>query len=298
MGDVFYDDVGFSILTFGDGDETNALPFRVTSYSIAEYWMVADMVDPADPLLQTIGIRKTYFGAGPFTVLAPNCCRIGNLNQRANIDYFLEMDVYATNGNQSPIATQVPIVVAVEEGSNATFPVPAIDGDGDVLQWRFASDREAIGFGISNPPPDTYPPNNPNPNQGSPPKMRIDPNTGIVTWNTLGLNTTNLWTVQFMVEDWTAHPSQGGTRKGKVPVDFLLRILPRTGQIPVCHIEPMGDIVVTLGTPVTFTISGTDSDPGEVVTIQVSGLPADATMTPILLMSGVSGLSSVFNTRG
>lgn len=212
-GDVFYDMIGGTFLAFDVGvgaDVTGILPFRVTSYSVAEDWFVAEMIDPDDPLLQTVGLKHRYTGSGPFTILAPNGNRIGNLNNRPGLQYHLSTTVDVQSGNSSPVATQVPIIVAVDQGATATFPVPAVDSDLDYLQWRFASDFEAIGKGSLIPPPNTYPPNTPSGTNGAPADMSINPNTGIVTWNTLGKDTENFYTVQFIVEDWTAPPAQGG----------------------------------------------------------------------------------------
>jgi hypothetical protein len=79
-----------------------------------------------------------------------------------------------------------------------------------------------------------------------------------------------------------------------VPVDFLLKIIPPTGSPPVCEIVPPEDIVVPVGTPVSFDVIGTDPDVGEVLYMVTAGLPDGATMTPDLPMSGPSGMTSTF----
>ena len=298
-GDLFYDFVGFTFLTFGENDAvTGILPFKVTSYSVAEDWIVAEMIDPDDPLLETVGLKYRYTGPGPFTILAPNARRIDNLNNRPGRAYHLSTTVNLQSGNSSPVATQVPIVVAVDQGATATFPVPAVDSDLDYLQWRFASDQEAIGLGSSTPPPNTYPPNTPSASNGAPADMSINPNTGIVTWNTLGKDTGNFYTVQFIVEDWTAPPSQGGVLKNKIPVDFLLKVRPRSGSLPVsCGFDPMQitTILAEVGSPITFDVSATDADPGEQLTFTTAGLPSSATLTPALPFTGPSGSTVTFS---
>jgi hypothetical protein len=163
-------------------------------------------------------------------------------------------------------------IVSVAENSAATFLVPAADANGDRLRWRISTDAEAGGG-------------------PSPPNMAINPDTGQVTWNNVGLSQSGFWTVQVIIEDLDAN----GNIKTQNPVDFLLRIIPVTSAPPVCAITPSGPLVAPLGTPVSFVVTGTDPDTGATLELNTSGLPIGATMTPGLPATGTSGLQSTFN---
>ena len=113
-----------------------------------------------------------------------------------------------------------------------------------------------------------------------------------MTWNTVGLNQSNPWTAQVVIEDLDGN----GNVKSKTPVDFLLQIVPSTGNNPpTCSITPSGPFSVEPGQTVSFTVTGQDADPGDTITLNTGGLPPGATMTPSLPVSGPSGTSSVFD---
>ncbi len=65
---------------------------------------------------------------------------------------------------------------------------------------------------------------------------------------------------------------------------------------PTCQITPPGPFVLNEGDPLTFTIFGADLNPTDNITLDVSGLPGGATMTPPLPLTGpASGVSSTFD---
>lgn len=67
---------------------------------------------------------------------------------------------------------------------------------------------------------------------------------------------------------------------------------------PVCTITPATSFIITEGDALTFEVTGTDPDPGDVLSLNLftgNVLPPGATMTPSLPITGGSGLSSTFN---
>lgn len=271
LGDVFND--GHTLFAFGDATSTPVLRFRCTAFSVTEDWIVGEVLQPAT---DTANLRHTYAGAGPFEAGINDCCRVEAtaLNNRANGSYRSLTSVTPLSGNRSPVSTLVPII-NVPVGPAVTFTIPASDPDGDRIRFRLATDAEAGGC-------------------CAPPNLAIDPNTGIMTWNDVGLDTTRFWTVQVIVEDLDG----AGAVKSRIPVDFLLKITPVTiiQVAPVCAITPPGPFTVTAGTPITFTVCGTDSNATDQITINSGGLPGGATMTPSLPVSGpASGVCSTFN---
>ena len=300
IGDAVQENVGPTVLFFGDGDSTIPLFFRVTAVSLTEDWFLGEAVD--GPLATEFGIVHSYANApappgpaGPFIAFLRGigspiplpdtnpaaCCRIAdpanpqpgeeNLANRAGLAYPLQTLVFPTSGNSSPVSTMVPIVV-VPPSATATFTVPAVDPDGDAITWRLSTDEEAGG-------------------PMHPPGISIDPTTGVVTWNNLGLEQApTFWTTQFVIED---HDTTGAV-KTKTPVDFLLLIRPQVDNLPTCAISPGGPLSATVGNMLSFTVTGTDVDPNDMVTLNVGAIPSGATLTPALPVTGASPQSSVF----
>ena len=63
---------------------------------------------------------------------------------------------------------------------------------------------------------------------------------------------------------------------------------------PSCSVNPGDNIQVFAGNLTSFTVTGTDPDPDEVLTLSVSGLPSGASMNPPLPVSGPPPVSSTF----
>jgi VCBS repeat-containing protein len=257
-----------TILVFGDGGQAN-ISITVTSYSATEDWFVGEMT-----------INRTYAGAGPYTASVSSCCRISNLNNGADGNFRYETLVRPLSLNRSPVSA-LPPVVSMSVSANSSFTLVASDADGDPLRYRLATAAE---MGVSNPS-----------------GLAINATTGIVTWNTVGLNQSNFWAAQFVVEDL----DQSGNVKSKTPVDVLIKLVQSIGTPPACHINDSTSnysTTVSAGSPMTFTVKGTDADidpgtgqPNTPVTLNVSGLPVGATMTPSLLLTAPSPVVSVFN---
>jgi len=274
-GAIILETQGPTMLNFGDGQNTGTLRFIITAHSVAENWVIGEALNPGT---NNVGVRHTYANpGGSFTAFLANvntaaCCRLTTLNNRPNGNYPLQTVVQPASGNTSPVSSMVPIVI-VPPSNNATFLVPGADADFDPLKFRMSTDAEAGG--------------------GShPPNISIDALTGLVHWNNLGLNQTNFWTTQVVIEDLTA----GGAVKTKAPVDFLLKIQPQIGALPQCSFDPPGPYTAQAGQPFTFTVTGTDADPADLVTLHNGGMPPGASLTPGLPVTGPSsGVSTVFN---
>lgn len=270
IGDVITEIVGATTFFFGDGQTTSTLQYRITAFSAEENWIVGEALQPGTALA---GLRHTYAGAGPYSNVGINsCCRLSTLNNRFEDNYILDGRVTPMDGNRSPVAALVPIV-SVGSSTAATFQVPATDPDGDRLRWRLSTQAEAGGG-------------------DHPPGIAVDPDTGWVTWNNVTLDTANFWTAQIVIEDLDGN----GRVKSKTPVDFLLQITgDPPGSAPDCIVSPPGPFDVAPNTPISFTVTGIDSDKDAVVTLNSSGLPSGASTLPSLPTSGPSGVRVTFN---
>jgi hypothetical protein len=275
-GAIILETQGPTMLNFGDGTNTGTLRFIITSHSVAENWVIGEALNPGG---NNVGVRHTYANpGGTFTAFLANvsasaCCRLSTLNNRPDGPYPLQSIVKPASGNHSPVSSMVPIVI-VPPSADATFLVPGADADFDPLQYRMSTLAEAGGG-------------------PHPPNISVEPLTGLVHWNNIGLNQTNFWTTQVVVEDLTA---PGGAVVSKTPVDFLLKIQPQIGSLPACSFNPPGPYTTYSGQPFTFTVTGTDADPADLVTLHSGGMPPGATLTPPLPVTGPSsGVSTVFN---
>ena len=271
VGDIFTESQGATSLLYGDGGSTGTLQFRVIALSAPDDYVIGEALQPGTT---NAGILHTYVGAGPFLNAGINtCCRVSSLINRTG-QYALLTNVSPLAGNSSPVSTLVPIVT-VTQGPASTFAVPASDPNGDGLRFRFATNAEA---GDASAPP--------------PPGMTINPNSGVVTWNTVGLSTTGLYTQQVIIEDLDG----AGAVKTMSIVDFLLKIDVSSGTPPTMTINPAGPFNVAPGTPIAFNVSGADTDGGATVTLNTGGLPGGATMNPVLPISGAGnpGVNSNF----
>ena len=277
-GQIITETQGPTQLNFGDGTHTPTLRFILTAHSVSENWVIGEALNPG---FNDVGIRHTYANPeGTFTAFladinVESCCRIlaPQLNNRANGPYPLQTIVRPSSGNRSPVSSLVPIVI-VPPSNDATFLVPGADANGDPLQFRMSTTAEAGGG-------------------PHPPNISVESATGVVHWNNLGLNQANFWTTQVVIEDLTG---PGGTVKSKTPVDFLLKIQPQIGSLPSCSFSPVGPYTAVAGQPFTFTFTGTDADPADLITLHSGGMPPGATLTPPLPVTGpASGVSTVFN---
>jgi hypothetical protein len=267
-------DSHFEGFDFGDGS-FGTLSMSVTSYSVAGDWFIAEG-----------DISHTYSGALSSRAGIFTCCRINgtggnNLNNRSDANYYFGVTVDPFTAGSSPHSSISPII-GVPEGSSVLILVPTTDVDGDDLNFRFATESEATGGGGNN----------------NPPNMTINSSTGTITWDNDGLNQTNFWTTQVVVEQLDGD----GNVTGSEVIDFLLKIQEAgdntTPEIAVTDESDGtddGTISVVFGTTITFDVTGSDVDEDDVVELSTSGIPSGASMSPSLPAAGESPQSSSFS---
>jgi hypothetical protein len=212
VGDILYEYEGDegTHLNFGDGNQTPSLRF------------VVDVVDVANDIVRTValepstdnpGIPHTYSNtASPITAYVEGCCRMTteHLNNRVLDPFKLETRI-TFDGNNSPIATMPLPIIKLCEGTTSTFIVSAVDPDGNPIRYRLSTDAEAtacVSCDADNASPSGLT------------SASINPVTGVVTWNTVGLASSKFYTVQLMAEDFDG----SGNVRSRTPIDFLLKI--------------------------------------------------------------------------
>jgi hypothetical protein len=260
-------------LCFGDSQCTGNLYLTVTAVDPVNNWMSGVMgVSPG----QTT-IPHTYAAAGSYLAFSEQCCRIGVSFPNAHINnpdemFRVEARVPVGGADSSPVSALPPIVFC-QYNAVCAFQVPGTDPNGDQLFFRLATAAEAGG---------TF---------NQPPGAMVS-STGLYTWNTTGVTLgpagyNTLYSTQVVIEE----RNLAGMVIGKVAVDFLIQLVtgpvgtpPRFDHPPT---PPCGTtFTVNAGANLSFTVQASDADTGDVVTLNVAGLPPGATMSPPLPTSG------------
>lgn len=296
IGDVFLETIGGTVFSPGDGS-TIASPYgpllyEVSSIDPANNNLFGDALDPASLPAVNTTISHTYPSTGNFTAFAESCCRISSLvfpNAHINNpdgEYRIETVVNVGGTNSSPVSA-LPPIVNCPINAVCSFQVPGSDPNGDPLRFRLSTSAEAGGAGSFVQP---GPPQAPNAASIS--------SSGLYTWNTTGATLgptgyNTLYSTQIMIEDLDAQ----GNPKSKTPVDFFIQLVPSIG-VPPQFVSPTPTCgstqTVAPGNTLSFTVKASDADSGDSVSLNATGLPAGATMTPSLPTSA-NPVSSVFS---
>lgn len=298
VGDVIREDIGDTRFFFGDGSPsvgsgtTGGLFYLVTAIDPANNWTYGRALDTASlPTIDTT-IQHTYT-PGTWTARIDSCCRISpavapnaHIN---NPDEPYKVEAVVSIGlNNASATTALPSIVICTQNTACSFLVPATDPDNDTLRFRLATASEADGGAFTQPgPPD------------APGGASIDPDTGVYTWNTTGatlgpVNFNTLYSTQVIIEE---RDPVTDALKGRVAVDFFIQLVPDVSDPPVFSLpacDAPDPVVLPTGVPASFTVSASDPDAGDTVTLNVAGLPAGASMTPPLPTNG-NPVSSVFS---
>jgi hypothetical protein len=198
----------------------------------------------------------------PWTAAIQSCCRTSFEINNPDGNYRVQTLVETASGNASPVSSLVPIV-GCPVGQICNFTVPANDSStNSYLTWRMSTSTEA-GPGFSQPT-----------------GISIDPNTGLITWDSgaIGASLGQLYSTQVTIEERHLETDELIT---SVAIDFLIRIS-EGGPPPVCSIDPATSYIVDVGEPLSFSVTGTTPNTNETVTLNSGGLPPGATMTPSL----------------
>ncbi|MDQ3021660.1 MAG: T9SS type A sorting domain-containing protein [Bacteroidota bacterium] len=284
VGDVFNETIGATRLIFGDGTQTPTLRYRVIAVDAVANFLIARALQPGNDAKETI--TKDYSGVtapGPYLAEINSGSRTAVEINHPSAGYRVSTLIHRDNCNNSPISS-LPVILNLIQSPNTQFQVPGLNTDpSKVLRWRYATVAE---MGVTG--------SNPFPAFGG--AASIDPNTGVVTWNTSAGIVGGLYSTQVIIEqrDLTTD-----TVKTRVAVDWLSRILPPcpdTSQpvfvlptTPTCGFTDTSNV----GVPISFTVQATDNFSGP-ITLNATGLPPGATTNPVLPTTG-NPVSTVFN---
>ncbi|MBB6609490.1 T9SS type A sorting domain-containing protein [Pontibacter sp. Tf4] len=250
---AFYAEVGQTVnpgdFNFGDGTAAS-IPLKVTAVNKVDDWMYGEAI-----------ITKTYPSAGNYKASFTGCCRVSELKNNPEGSWNLQTIVTVGNSNSAPVATLPAIVNLPYGNANAAFQVPATDPDGDALTYRLAT-KEEMGGGVN------------------PSGLTVNATTGVITFSTAGKAAGELYNAAITVTD---------SRGASVTTDFVILITEQsTPPVFDYSITPAHQAVyqVAPGQEVKFTVKAQDSDAGDVIMLQATGLPADAALSPALPVNG------------
>ena len=294
VGDIVLESIGATRFNWGDGTQVSSplgsLLYKVTSIDPTNNWWFGLAIDPQSLPTVNTTLSHTYASPGNYTAFTDSCCRISRfdgVNEHINNPdgpYRVETVINVGTTNNSPVSALPPIVLC-PINSLCQFLIPAVDPDGDTLTFRLSNSLEASSGGFVQPGPPF------GPNAAS-----INSTTGLFSWNTTGA------TLASVSGDNTLYSAQVtiGDSSSKVAVDFLIQLVnadpdpptinPPPGSPPVCNTTQ----VASVGLTKTFDVVASDPDVGDVVTLNVVGLPSGATMNPSLPQSG-NPVSSKFS---
>lgn len=277
---------GFPSIDFGDGSTSAILFFIVTGVDVVNDWIEGLGVEfvPPGPLVIDTTIAHSYRSIGAHTATIAAGTRIPNEgvggisnhinNPLGGFRIWAEVVTGTSPINSGPISTQ-PFLQECPIGAVCTFPVPAIDPEGLALSYQMATAAEAGDPAFVQPGP----PSAPN-------AAAINGGTGQYTWDTTGAQlgapgSNTLYSTQVVVTD-----SEGQT----AVADFLIQLVPGRSLAPVITPGLPAACGVTLsvdaGRLVSFDVTASDPDVGDTVTLFTGRMPAEATMSPALPVTG------------
>ncbi|MEO8665347.1 MAG: T9SS type A sorting domain-containing protein, partial [Ignavibacteria bacterium] len=281
VGSVLTETIGNTILFFGDGTQTPVLQFKVISIDVLNNYLICRALQPGSTTKETITHR--YTAAGPSFLAQINSSARTLIEQNhPSGGYIVSALVYKGNCNNSPISS-LPVILFLPRRPSITFTVPAFISDTTkTIRFRYATVAEMGVTGVN--PPTAF---------GD--ASSIDPITGVVTWNTSTAILGGLYSCQIIIEE---RDIVTDTIKTRVAVDWLTQIQLDCPDVisPVFDSPPTPSCGFafgpTVGENLTFTVQASDNLTG--VTLNATGLPPGATMTPTLPITG-NPVSSVFS---
>jgi gliding motility-associated-like protein len=207
-----------------------------------------------------------------------------NIPGSVNIPFYVQTQLIispAYSTNSSPQLLQPPIDDGVV-GAVFIHNPNAFDPDGDSLSFELA---ECKGFGGNPIPTFFYPP--------ASNSFTLDAVTGDLVWDEP--MTVGEFNVAMIIREWRNIPGIGTLNIGYVTRDMQITIYPPVNEPPV--ITGAVDTCVEAGNLLAFTVTATDPNPLETVTMSATGGPFTLSSSPATFTSTPSqgGTTGDFN---
>jgi len=260
---------GTTTLNFGDGG-FQTICILVTAIDTVDDWffgMIVDCSTPPNSHLnpnQIVKITHTYAtpndGGVPWEAFWDSGNRIGfPLINSPNSGFRVEAEVNLVNSNTQSPKSVIPPIVDCPAGTLCQFVIPAVDVDGDDLEFSLSPLADSRI-------------------NSQPAGVSIDPNSGVVSWNTPAATIGDLYAVQFAINE-IQNP-----KIGRVVVDFFMRVA-STANTPPAFVDPTPATGTTFkipaNEPFSFDLKCTDPE-ATTTTIMGLSLPVGSTLTPAI----------------
>ena len=208
----------------------------------------------------------TFPGPAVYTVFFEDPNRNGgvvNIPGSVNIPFYVESQIVINpvlGYNNSPVLLQPPIDNGAI-GKIFIHNANAYDPDGDSLSYELIKCKGINGLDI---PGYFYP--------AASTSFTLDAVTGDLIWNTPTIQ--GEFNVAFLIREW-----RNGVNIGYVERDMQIDIVVTNDNPPV--INALNDICVTAGTLISQSVTATDPDAANMITLSATGSPLDTNFTPI-----------------
>lgn len=249
-------------LDFGDGNS-----YFPSFSDITDVFAGTDLAGEGYTIRRFV-VQHTYAAvdiasnSGQFLVVAESCCRIGSLVNAGDGDERIETRVDLNGNNQGSAVSNIPVILQLSVGQNNSLALGAADPDGDPVTCRMATSAESDIFSVASAGGND---------------VTVSPSC-VLSWDLTGTDVSNVsekYAVQIVIEESNRCSGQSC---GSVALDFIIELV--QGNPPSCSSDKPVNNTLYVGVPFTANFTGTDSDPGALLTVTSFGAPAGATLTP------------------
>lgn len=209
-------------------------------------------------------ITHTYSGPGNWLAgITRNCCRIGGIANASSGSFQVLAQI--NTAQLGGTTTTLPPLTQIVQGPNS-ITIPTVDPDSGPITCRLATPSES--------------------DINSYPSGLSVSSACVLTFDASAVPNMTRYAVQVIAE-------QGGL---KSPLDFMLEV--NAGLVnndpPVCTLDGAISNTVSVGQSFSIGMIGSDPD-GDSLTINHTGLPTGATLTPAAGTSGSSPMNGAFD---
>ncbi|MBX7144668.1 MAG: hypothetical protein K1X79_09480 [Oligoflexia bacterium] len=201
---------------------------------------------------------------GVFVANSESCCRIFSLLNASSADERIQTVVNLNNNNQGSAVSSIPVILQMSISQINTLTIASADPDGDTLGCRMATSGESeipslasVGSNV----------------------ISVSPSC-ILSWdltNTTIADVGSKFAVQVMIEE--TNRCNGQNLCGGIALDFIIELV--QGNPPTCASDKPANNTLYVDHSFSATFTGTDSDPGALLTVTSFNAPSGSNLSPV-----------------
>lgn len=216
----------------------------------------------------------TYANVGPWVADITSCCRIGSLINAGDDSELVQTIVDLSNSNAGSPVSSIPVILQMAQGQINSITLPIADPQGEPTNCRMATADESFISSLAT---------------AGGLDLEVS-NNCVLSWDTTGTAIGQKYAAQVVIEESNRCglvPNGGGSQStaaavlpvcASVALDFIIEIV--DGNPPTCTSDKPVNNIIPANVPFSANFTGTDIDPGEVLTVTDQGLPAGSVLTP------------------